>query len=113
MKQAAARVIFFIGWILSPMTSWNDAFVNIPLAYLLASLHTKAFPHTFPASIIAYYWLTNATGIVLAYIGGRELAVKEIGKKGIKGSLLTIILYTVVLALLSSKGVIRPFLHGR
>ena len=38
MKNIINRFVFFVGWILSPFTFWNDAFVNIPLSYVAASL---------------------------------------------------------------------------
>lgn len=44
LKRMSHAVIFFIGWILSPLTWWNAQFVNIPLSYLLANLLFYIFP---------------------------------------------------------------------
>jgi len=39
-KTKSVRAVFLIvvGWILSPLTFWNDAVVNIPITYLCASV---------------------------------------------------------------------------
>jgi hypothetical protein len=54
--------IVFLGWMLSPATWWDDAFVNIPIAYLLASLVAWAGPRTFLVAFIVFYWGTNLLG---------------------------------------------------
>src|SRR3989338_6854590 len=106
MERVRAKIIFFIGWILSPFTSWNDSFINLPLAYVLASVHNYFFPGIFAAGIVAYYWLTNIVGIAMVYLGGREAFIKEFTGKRRLNLALTIILYSVIAGALSFKGVI-------
>src|SRR5438034_5637295 len=55
-------LIAFVGWMLSPATWWNDAFVNIPIAYALASVAAWVWPKTFLAAFVVFYWATNVLG---------------------------------------------------
>ncbi len=112
-KKVWSKVIFFIGWILSPFTWWNDTFVNLPIAYALASVHNYFFQRTFSAGVIAYYWFTNIIGILMVYFGGRELFMKEFGRKKRLNFIFTVAVYSLILAALSFKGIIRPFQYGR
>ncbi len=67
---------FAIGWLLSPLTPWNDAILNIPLAYVMASLIQRILPDTFAVSFFLSYWLTNLAGILMVIFSGHKL-IKE------------------------------------
>jgi hypothetical protein len=54
-----------VGYILSPLSWWNDAFVNLPLAYLFASLASLVSRRLFGPAMVAGYWLTNIVGLLL------------------------------------------------
>jgi hypothetical protein len=100
------RFIFFIGWLLSPFTTWNDVLINIPLAYLAASLFFKVFPFNFALQVIIFYWLSNGLGIILMYLTGRsEIKNKRLSFRSI---LVTLLIYSITLFLLDKFIVLKP-----
>jgi integral membrane sensor domain MASE1 len=73
MLKPLKRATFFLGWLLSPLTSWNDVFVNIPLSYLTARLFVKVFRTDFVVTLLAAYWFTNALGIAMMLASGQSI----------------------------------------
>ena len=110
MKPFIRNTVFFIGWVLSPLTFWNDAFVNIPLSYLLASLLVKLINVNFLWLILASYWLTNVLGLYLMYALGKGI-VKS--KEGIIKELLSLVVttavYSLILVALTKLNILKPF----
>ena len=108
MEGALNRALFFIGWVLSPFTGWNDAFVNIPLSYLAASLAVRFARMDFAVAVTAAYWLTNIAGLLLMYLSGRKIfAEKKIVPEAIK-LVLTVVLYSAILILTARIGFLKP-----
>ena len=93
---------------LSPATWWNDAFINIPLAYVAASAVAWLWPKAFLAAFIAAYWATNILGSWMLYWAGRELI--QPATKPRKQWLMTTltILYCVVMSILIAKDIVKP-----
>lgn len=103
------RSLFFIGWLLSPLTFWNDAFVNIPIAYILASLAYRVGRFDFVRSVLIFYWLSNILGIAIMYFTGRGiLADRKNLSQAIKITILTILIYSIILVLISNSGILKP-----
>jgi len=103
------RTIFFIGWLLSPFTFWNDAFVNIPISYIFASLSVKIFPASFLFQVLMFYWLSNALGLFLMYLGGRHIAEKGRGaQRELVILILTIVTYSIILIAIDKLGILKP-----
>jgi hypothetical protein len=103
-------MIFWIGWLLSPFTWWNDGFVNLPLAYVLATCYHYVFQGNFIAGLLVSYWLTNVIGLLMIYFGARDLFIKEFTKEKRVSWVLTVVVYSIVVTVLSLKGIVRPFL---
>lgn len=103
------RAAFFLGWMLSPFTFWNDAFVNIPLSYVAASLTRRLFHADFLALVLVYYWISNGLGLLLMYLSGKKLIV---GGKAILRELIilgaTIGAYSLLLIMLNKMGILKP-----
>ena len=103
------RTVFFLGWMLSPFTFWNDAFVNIPLSYIMASLTLRLFHADFLALVLVYYWISNGLGILLMYLSGKKLIV---GNKGILREMIglgvTVVVYSLLLITLNKMGILKP-----
>jgi hypothetical protein len=111
-RRAHGGAIAFIGFMLSPLSWWNDAFINLPLAYGFASLVSLVYGPAFEASWIAGYWLTNVAGFVLLHKGGRKLLSKEMPRgyswrNFVKDALVSLA-YTAFLALLLALKVLKP-----
>ena len=113
MNKGLANITFFIGWLLSPLTWWNDPFVNMPLAYILATANNYYFKGTFSVALVAYYWVTNIFGLSLMFIGAKEIFVKGFDREKKFKWLFVMVIYTVILAALSSRGFIAPLFNGR
>lgn len=109
-SDLAHWIIAFIGLMLSPITWWNDPFVNIPISYLAASVIAHFSPKLFSISFLLFYWLTNVIGMFLLYIGGEGLIKTKIsgGKQ-----IVTVIIYSVIILVLSICGIIRPIIAPR
>ena len=110
LKSLFCRTVFFIGWLLSPLTLWNDALINIPLAYLCASLVFRLAHLDFAILMLVFYWLSNLLGLAMMYVSGREVGKEEgYTLKAFLKTLLTIILYSIVLIVLNNVGILKPF----
>ncbi len=108
-KKLLYRCGFFIGWILSPFTFWNDSFVNIPISYICANIVIRYFRVDFLLTVLAFYWLTNALGILIMYASGKELVGK--GRHFVMEAVklaFAIVLYTAILIFLNKTGILRP-----
>jgi len=73
VNSSLKRATFFLGWLLSPLTAWNDVFLNIPLAYVLAMVFVKAFRTDFVVTLLAAYWFTNIIGLVMMVVSGQAI----------------------------------------
>ncbi|WP_410766727.1 hypothetical protein [Haloferax sp. DFSO60] len=68
-KRASGGIVAFIGFILSPLSWWNDLVVNLPLAYAFGLLVAFFVREWFLPGIIVGYWLTNVLGFILLHKG--------------------------------------------
>ena len=102
----------FVGYMLSPLSWWNDAFVNLPLAAAFAWVVSAFYPPAFGTAVVVGYWLTNVLGFVLMHKGAqqafsdkkptyswREL-LKDVGVS---------LAYTALILILLKLGVLQPF----
>ncbi|HEY9645727.1 MAG TPA: hypothetical protein V6C88_05125 [Chroococcidiopsis sp.] len=68
-KRLRGGFLFVLGYMLSPLSWWNDLFFNLPFAYGLGYLVSRVAPHYFLPAAIAGYWLSNVAGILLMQLG--------------------------------------------
>ena len=62
-------LLSWVGYILSPLSFWNDAFVNVPIAYAVGLLFGLIARRFFLPGMILGYWLSNILGFVLLHKG--------------------------------------------
>lgn len=101
----------FIGFMLSPLSWWNDLFVNIPLALAFAWIVSWPWPAAFQWSFIAGYWLTNVLGFVLLHKGAQEFIAGEpqiYSRKELLKDALISLGYTALILVLVKCGVLKP-----
>ena len=110
-QKMQGGVLAFIGFLLSPLSWWNDAFVNLPLAvgfgWLIARFHRPAFE---PAVIFGY-WLTNVLGLVLLHKGGQKIMsgeTRRYTRRDFVRDILVSLLYTAVIVLLLRLKILKP-----
>lgn len=107
-------VLGLVGFLLSPLSWWNDLFINFPIAYIFACAVNFIFKGSFLASFIIFYWLTNITGFVLLQKGAEKMFKddREKRKYSIKDFLRDVLLsaaYTLLIIIFVKLGIIKPF----
>lgn len=121
-RKTTGGVLAFVGYMLSPLSWWNDAFVNVPLALAFAWIVTMLYKLpggqnqdrarvVFEASWIIGYWLTNVLGFVLMHKGAEKMLRKEDKKYSWRAALRDIgisLVYTGLIVLLLKLGIIKP-----
>lgn len=109
MRPFIRNTVFFIGWLLSPLTFWNDAFVNIPLSYLLANILVRFMNVDFLRLVLISYWVTNGLGICLMYAAGKDAVRSREGViKDILSLIITTVVYSLIIVALGRLGILRP-----
>jgi len=88
--------IVAIGYILSPLSWWNDAIVNLPLAYAFSVPFSYISEQLYMPSFVLGYWLTNLLGFILMHQG----ATNMFRKKHKQTSLLKVVLISTIYTLL-------------
>jgi hypothetical protein len=111
IQRASWGTLAILGYILSPLSWWNDLWVNIPIAYAAANLARWVHPRLFLPALIAAYWITNLVGLLLLHAGIRgAVADKPAGlnRAALLRWLLISLVYTAVIAGLVHWNVLRP-----
>jgi hypothetical protein len=111
-RRFAGGIVLTIGYILSPASWWNDALINIPLAYMVAWLFSLISLKLFLPVMFAAYWATNVIGLLMMQIGGTLLLRKDVTPNAFRLRRMIIIstVYTFLMVLLVKFGILRsPF----
>jgi len=103
LKKSKGTVLVGLGYLLSPLSWWNDLFFNLPIAYGFAYLFNWIFVDAFFILTVIGYWLSNILGILMMQWGtfdlffeARQSNLKRDIVLGLAGSTL----YTIVIVLL-------------
>ncbi len=115
-RKLTGGFLAIAGFMLSPLSWWNDAFVNLPLAlafaWLVSSICTSAWRETvFEGALVVGYWLTNVLGFVLMHKGAHQMLSKADAKPAnlnYKKDLLVSLAYTILIVVLIKLGVLKP-----
>jgi hypothetical protein len=89
-----------IGYILSPLSWWNDLFVNVPLSYAFSYPFTLIDQSLFLPAFILGYWLSNLLGFLLLHRGVAGLLAKDRPTMGFRNSIVVALVYTVVIVVM-------------
>ncbi|MBF0106039.1 MAG: hypothetical protein HQM16_12015 [Deltaproteobacteria bacterium] len=107
-RYSFATAAFLIGFILSPLTWWNDMVVNVPIAWVLASVLPSSW---FKPAFIVSYWFTNILGLMMMHISGSVVIRKKVDAFS-RGAFWKLAgfstLYSLLFWLLMALGMIRP-----
>jgi hypothetical protein len=108
-KQRLISIILIsTGFLLSPLTWWNDLVVNVPLAYIFAIPFSLINEKLFLPAFVFGYWLTNLAGLLLMHWGAEGIVRNRKVQPGLKHSLLISIVYTLIIILMVSFGWLAP-----
>jgi hypothetical protein len=97
--------------VLSPLSWWNDLYVNLPLAYLAANVAYHVHPRLFLPMFAGAYWFTNLLGLLLLHWGARRAVQPDRAAWSRTEAwrwLLISFVYTAAVVALCSLGVLRP-----
>ncbi len=117
-RKVSGSILGVIGFMLSPLSWWNDAVVNLPLALAFAwvvGLVYRPVAQTgstaFNAMVILGYWLTNIAGFILMHKGAQQAFSKEESKysrRELVKDLAVSIAYTALIVARITAGVLKP-----
>jgi hypothetical protein len=110
-RKFSGGLLATIGFLLSPLSWWNDAFVNIPLALVFAWLVSCFYRPAFAASLILGYWLTNVIGLVLMHKGARQILSKKPpldSRRELLTDVIVSLVYTMVIVILVKLEILKP-----
>src|SRR5262245_4273561 len=111
-RKITGGILAAVGFMLSPLSWWNDLFVNVPLALVFAWLVSFLYQPAFEVSLIVGYWLTNVLGFVLMHKGAEKMLKDQYSpysRRHLVKDLLVSLLYTALIVLLLKLGVLKPF----
>jgi hypothetical protein len=100
-----------IGYLLSPLSWWNDPFVNLPLAWVFASLVSLASHRLFAPAMVLGYWLTNIAGILMMARGTAGVVSGSAARSRRRQLVLSLAAgtgYTLLIVLLFRFGILKP-----
>ena len=119
-RRAGGSALATLGFLLSPLSWWNDLFVNVPLALGFAWLVGWVWRPAFEPAIVVGYWLTNVVGFILLHKGAQLALAKGIPlpytRKALLRDLAISLLYTALIVVLIKLKVLQPvtdYLHKR
>lgn len=91
-----------IGYVLSPLSWWNDLIINFPLSYAVALPFGLISRGLFIPAFIAAYWMWNVVGVLLMHMGVRNWRGEEAKslRSELHQTLIWSIVYTVLILVL-------------
>lgn len=117
LKKLRGGFFLVFGFMLSPLSFWNDLFFNLPIAYGFGYLCSLLSPNLLLPCSIAGYWISNIAGILLMQWGAVDVFQGQPKERNLKKELLTGVVtsmvYTVVIvALIQLKILDTPLLFS-
>lgn len=111
LKKLRGGLVFGIGYMLSPLSWWNDLVFNLPVAYGFGYVVSRFAPETLVPCTIAGYWLSNVLGILMMQWGVVDVVQNQPRPRQLKRELLTSLAtstaYTVLILLLVQFNVLQ------
>lgn len=111
-QKIAGSLLALVGFMLSPLSWWNDLLINIPLALAFAWAISLVYPAAFQVAVIVGYWITNVLGFVLMHKGVQQLVragEKRYSRRDFAKDMGISVAYTVGIIVLLKTGVLQPF----
>lgn len=109
----AKGLLATVGYLLSPLSWWNDFLINIPLAYIFATPFGLISKKLYLPMMVFGYWATNIAGFILLHHGAKGLVFDkkdQYGRKEIIKDVLISFVYTIVVIIFVKIGWLKsPF----
>lgn len=110
-RKLSGGFLIIAGYILSPLSWWNDLYVNVPIAYAFAWLVSLLHKQAFLGTLIFVYWITNIAGFILMHKGAEKVLTKKnapYSRKALIIDLVWSIGYTILIIIMVKLNIIRP-----
>lgn len=110
-RKGQGGLLAFLGFMLSPLSWWNDAFINLPLAVGFAWLVARFHKPAFGAAVIFGYWLTNVFGFVLMHKGAQRMLSetdRRYTRRDLARDIGVSLAYTLLIVVLVRLGILQP-----
>ena len=110
-RKITGGVLALIGFMLSPLSWWNDLFVNVPLALAFAWFVSCFYQPAFTASLVIGYWLTNVLGFILMHKGAQRVVSEKQTRyswRNLARDVGISLLYTALIVALVKLGILQP-----
>src|SRR5882757_5618235 len=79
-RKVSGGILALAGYMLSPLSWWNDLFVNVPLALAFAWVVSYFYKPAFERCVILGYWLTNVLAFALIHKGPQRMLSELVRK---------------------------------
>jgi hypothetical protein len=99
-RRVLDSVLATMGYILSPLSWWNDMVVNVPLSYVFSYPFSLIDERLFLPAFVLGYWLSNLLGFLLLHRGAAGLLGRHKPSMSVWKSLLVALAYTIIIVLL-------------
>jgi hypothetical protein len=111
-QKLGGSLLAFAGFMLSPLSWWNDLFVNVPLAVGFGWLVSLVYRPAFEPAVVVGYWLTNVLGFVLLHKGAQHLLARAdrlpYSRRALLRDLAISLVYTGLIILLIRLKIVQP-----
>ncbi len=110
-RKVAGGVLAFVGYMLSPLSWWNDLFVNVPLALAFAWVISVFYKPAFAPALVLGYWLTNVIGFILMHKGAQKMLTEKgnpYSRRALLRDVGISLLYTGLIVVLVKIGILQP-----
>jgi hypothetical protein len=109
-RKISGGILAVIGFMLSPLSWWNDLFVNLPLALAFAWVVSLFYKAAFTPALVVGYWLTNIAGFILMHKGAQKMFSAKNGytRRDLLRDIGISFLYTGLIVALVKFGVLKP-----
>jgi hypothetical protein len=97
LRRGCSSVIAAVGFVLSPLSWWNDLVVNVPIAWLFAWPFSAWDERLYVPAFVLGYWLTNILGLILLHKG--IVGAISDKKTSLRSQFIAASVYTAVIAI--------------
>ena len=111
-RKGQGSLLAFLGFMLSPLSWWNDAFINLPLAVGFGWLAARFHKPAFEPAVIFGYWLTNICGFILMHKGAQRMlgeTARRYTRRDLARDIGVSLAYTLLIVVLLRFGILQPF----
>jgi hypothetical protein len=111
-RAVSGGILGVVGYLLSPLSWWNDLYINIPLAYAGGWLVSLVYKTAFMPAFLLCYWITNIAGFVMMHkgickLGGKQCDMGSYTKKDLVKDVAWTVAYTVLMVILAKLEVVH------